>query len=121
MQLLDKEILRNRLQNFWGFGQYESDFWFVGMEEGGGNEIDEVSKRLRSWKALGSKELVDNYEYHQGIPGYEYERFFEGNIRLQMTWAKLIRVYLNSENPYKVYTAKDLKAHQSKCWGRQGL
>jgi hypothetical protein len=87
MNSLDKEILLNRLENFWGFGRYASQYWFIGMEEGGGNDIQEVSKRLTIWEQLGSPELIDNYEYHLGISGYEYERYFEGDVKLQSTWA----------------------------------
>ena len=102
MSYLNQEILLNRLEHFWGFGRYESECWFIGMEEGGGDEIQEVSKRLAVWERLGSPELIDNFEYHLGISGYGYENFFEGKIKLQNTWKKLIRAYLNIENPIKI-------------------
>jgi hypothetical protein len=119
MNSLNNEILLNRLESFWGFGQYESQYWFVGMEEGGGHEIEEISKRFTTWEKLGSSELIDNYEYHLGITGYGYERFFEGNIKLQSTWKKLIRAYLNIENPNKNYSADDVKKIQANNWGRK--
>jgi hypothetical protein len=60
MNSLNKEILQNRLERFWGFGRYESQYWFVGMEEAGGKELQEISKRLATWEKLGSSELIDN-------------------------------------------------------------
>jgi hypothetical protein len=87
------------------------------MEEGGGNDIQEVSKRLAIWKQLGSPELIDNYEYHLGISGYGYEKYFEGDVKLQSTWAKLIRTYLNIKNPNKVYSVEDIKKFQANSWG----
>jgi hypothetical protein len=119
MNSLNQKTLRKRLGNFWGFGRYESEYWFVGMEEGGGDEIREVSRRLAIWERLGSPELVDNYEYHLGIRGYGYERFFEGNMKLQKTWAKLIRTLLNVQDPNKIYTVSDIKQYQAHCWGRK--
>lgn len=118
MSSLKQELLLNRLEHFWGFGRYESEYWYVGMEEGGGDEIQEVSKRLTVWEQFGSPELIDNFEYHLGISGYGYENFFEGKIKLQNTWAKLIRASLNIENPDKDYSVDDVKEFQSRYWGR---
>lgn len=118
MSSLKQEVLLSRLEHFWGFGQYDAEYWFIGMEEGGGDELQEVSKRLLVWEQNGSPELIDNYEYHLGISEYGYENFFEGKIRLQNTWAKLIRAFLNIENPDKDYTVSDIKEFQAHCWGR---
>jgi len=118
MSNLNQTTLSNRLQSFWGFGNYESKYWFIGMEEGGGDNIQEVSKRLSVWEKFGSPELIDNFEYHKGISGYGYENHFEGKIKLQPTWAKLIRAYLNIENPNRNYSADDIKKFQAKYWGR---
>lgn len=115
---LNQKTLLTRLESFWGFGNYASQYWFVGMEEGGGNEIQEVSKRLSVWEQLGSPELIDNFEYHKGISGYGYENHFQGKIKLQPTWAKLIRAYLNAENPNKEYSVDDIKKFQAQSWGR---
>jgi hypothetical protein len=54
-----------------------------------------------------------------GITGYGHERFFEGNIKLQKTWAKLIRAYLNIQNPNKNYSANDVENFQANSWGRK--
>lgn len=34
------------MHHFYGYGNYQADYWFVGMEEGGGDTFDKVSKRL---------------------------------------------------------------------------
>ena len=116
--MLNNVQLLDRLYNFWGLGSFESDYWFVGMEEGGGNSLDEVSKRLQVWTDLGATELVDNYAYHIGIDGYGLERYFEGNIKQQQTWAKLIRTFLVVKDPNAKYTSDDIKYFQAKKWGR---
>jgi hypothetical protein len=35
MSNLNQKTLSNRLESFWGFGNYESKYWFIGTEEGG--------------------------------------------------------------------------------------
>ena len=47
-----------------GSGNYGGDYWFVGMEEGGGNELDQVSARLNTWIELGETKLVNIYNFH---------------------------------------------------------
>ena len=117
-KMLDKDLLSNRLENFWGLGRFEADYWFVGMEEGGGNSEDEVSKRLQTWSDLGCTPLVDNYQYHIGVEGYDFDGFFDGNIRQQATWAKLIRTMKVINDPNNEYKSQDIKDFQSKNWGR---
>jgi len=116
--MLDRVLLEKRLENFWGLGRFEADYWFVGMEEGGGNSEAEVAKRLNVWSDLGCTPLVDNYQYHLGVEGHDFDRFFEGNIRQQATWAKLIRTMLVINNPNNDYLPQDIKDFQSKKWGR---
>ena len=88
--------------------------WKKGVD----NSEDEVSKRLRSWSDLGCTPLIDNYQFHIGIDGYDLNRFFEGNIKQQATWKKLIRTLLVINNPNKEYQPQDIKKFQSKKWGR---
>ena len=116
--MLDRQLLLNRLENFWGLGRFEADYWFVGMEEGGGNSEEEVAKRLNVWSDLGCTPLIDNYQYHKGVDGYAFDHFFEGNIKQQPTWAKLIRTMLVINDANKEYQSQDIKDFQSKKWGR---
>jgi len=117
--MLDDFQLLNRITNFWGLGRFESDYWFVGMEEGGGNSLEEVSKRMQSWIDQGATELVDNYDYHKGITGFDLMRFFEGKIKLQPTWSRLIRTFLVYQNPNTKYEPNDIRFFQSEKWGRE--
>jgi hypothetical protein len=116
-KMLNNVQLLDRLYNFWGLGRFESDYWFVGMEEGGGNSLDEVSKRLQVLEDFGTNGLVDNCVYHTKI-GYDFQRFFEGKIKLQFTWAKLIRTFLVMRNPNTRYTPDYIKDFQANKWGR---
>lgn len=87
--MLDDSILQEFIDQFLGYGSFEAPFWFVGMEEGGGNSVFEINKRVSVWKEMGGSTLVDLFEYHQKIGLTE---FFGDKARLQKTWSKIIRV-----------------------------
>lgn len=65
------------------------------MEEGGGTTIEEITKRINAWEKLGSNEVNDVFVYHQEIG---ITKFFKQDAKLQSTWSKLIRIYLNATN-----------------------
>ena len=63
---LPKEILLKYIHTFYGYGNWsKSKFWFIGIEEGGGNEFDSVNNRFLGWQTLGEKELVDKDQLHE--------------------------------------------------------
>jgi len=49
---LNDNILENFINTFYGSGNYKGDYWFVGMEECGGNYLERVLKRLENWEKL---------------------------------------------------------------------
>lgn len=55
--MLDDIILQAFIHTFYGYGTYSAPYWFIGMEEGGGNSPDEISSRLSTWHANGRNEL----------------------------------------------------------------
>lgn len=91
---LDENLLDDFMTRFWGYGTLNGDFWFIGMEEGGGASIDEVAKRLNQWERRGRRSLEDLYQYHVDI---ELHKWFAKGAPLQSTWSKLIRVLLSAK------------------------
>jgi hypothetical protein len=57
--LFDDQLLSEFVQNFYGYGNYSGQFWFIGMEEGGGNSFSEINTRLAVWANRGRNELED--------------------------------------------------------------
>jgi hypothetical protein len=108
------QLLLEFMSNFYGYGDYNGAYWFVGMEEGGGDSFDEVAKRLSVWDRRGRNELEDVVDYHLQL-GVDYP--FRENPRLQPTWAKLIRILLSSEGHEP--TKEDVRAYQQRCWARR--
>jgi hypothetical protein len=42
--MLNDQLLEAFMRGFYGFGNYQAQYWFVGMEEGGGNTLDAISR-----------------------------------------------------------------------------
>lgn len=64
MKTLNDDDLRQFMQTFYGYGNLDGRFWFIGMEEGGGNSLEEMQARLKAWKQLGKPELADLRDFH---------------------------------------------------------
>jgi hypothetical protein len=45
-QSSNDQLLSHFMQTFYGYGNYQGDYWFIGMEEGGGDTWAEVQQRL---------------------------------------------------------------------------
>jgi hypothetical protein len=92
--MFNNQLLEAYIGGFYGYGSYGAEFWFIGMEEGGGGSREQIGRRLDAWDTRGRKELDDVVEYHREV-GYNTKRFDE-RPKLGKTWSKLIRVLLSS-------------------------
>ncbi len=112
-RFFDASLLEHFINRFYGYGNYQGDYWFVGMEEGGGNSFADVEGRLNAWKARGKQELEDLAEYHIAIGVIS---LFRERPKIQSTWGKLIRTLL----AIKGYspTADQVRQYQRDGFGR---
>jgi hypothetical protein len=106
----DNKLLKEYNSKFYGYGKWDSDFWFIGIEEDGHN----VQARLSSWSKLGEGDLIDIAEHHSNI---EIENLFNPPIVLQSTWRKLILTLLSYRGKDSI-TIEERKYFQEKNWGR---
>ena len=113
MSLNDK-LLEHFMTTFYGSGNYAGEYWFLGMEEGGGNIFERVVKRLDTWQKLGEPELVDIYDFHIGI---NYPDYFTDPVKLQRTWMQQARIVLASKG--KPTAIENVKAYQRDIIGRR--
>ena len=102
------------MNTFYGSGNYSGDYWFVGMEEGGGNTFDRVVKRLNTWQKLGKEELVDIYDFHLGIT---YPEYFTDPVKLQRTWMQYARIVLASKG--QAADVDHIRTYQRDVLGRK--
>ena len=112
--ILNVTLLEKFMTTFYGSGNYTGDYWFIGMEEGGGSTFERVKKRLETWQKLGEEELVDIYKFHIGI---NFPDYFRNPVKLQRTWAQQARIILAAKG--KPTTVDHVKAYQRDIIGRK--
>jgi len=110
---LDKLLVNEFVHKFFGFGNLKAKYWFIGMEEGGGNTRAEFENRIDAWLKLGKNTLVDVAKYHEIIG---INKFFVEPVKLQSTWNKLIRIYLSSQD--LLTNTDDVRSFQKAKLGR---
>jgi len=111
---LNDQVLQHFITTFYRSGNYEGDYWFVGMEEGGGNSLDKVRTRIKVWQDHGETELVDVYNFHILI---NYPENFTNPVKLQRTWMQQARIVLASKGLPN--SAADVKVYQRDVIGRK--
>lgn len=113
--MLDSSILRDYISTFNGYGDYRAKYWFVGMEEGGGGTLDEITKRFASWESHGRGELSDLVSHHTDS---DLSHLAGKSAKLQTTWSQLIRIVLASEG--RPTDNESVRAYQQSRLGRIG-
>jgi len=111
---LNDSLLQDFMTTFYGSGNYFGDYWFVGMEEGGGNDLDQVANRLNAWITLGKTELVDIHEFHLII---DYPQYFNDPVKLQKTWMQQARIVLAAKGLPS--STSDVRVYQRDKIGRK--
>lgn len=88
MKAQEIENIEEYIKKFYGFGSWEkSSIWYIGIEEKGGDTLEDVNNRIKNWVTLKT-DLIDNEEHQRAI-GNSY-LYTKGN--LQSTWRPLIRL-----------------------------
>jgi hypothetical protein len=95
-----KALIRERIKNFWGYGNLKSQYWFIGMEEGY-NEDKEIL--LDRFTATAHQQICDIYEDLKVDPGHVF--WFEDGAPIQPTYRRLIEMMLYSQN--KIHPDKE--------------
>lgn len=114
-KMFDDELLQAFMNNFYGYGNYKGDFWFIGMEEHCDDSFDEVQNRLNVWQKRGKHGLEDVADYH--IELGKPKSFRDKKPTLQGTWSKLIHVLLTAQIGMPP-AREEVRAYQQKFWAR---
>jgi hypothetical protein len=112
--VFDDQLLQDFMNGFYGYGNYSGDYWFVGMEEGGGNSFENIDQRLKDWDRRDRFEIEDIADYHVEIGAGQY---FDSHPKLQPTWNRLIRIALSAEGQDTIYR-EQVRAYQQEQLGR---
>jgi hypothetical protein len=94
--VLDRdEQLRRYIDTFWGYGNLDGPYWFVGMEQGGGGSWGEVGAHLDRWQHVGAPAIAP---FRPPADELTDHRWFGPKPRIQPYWGKLIRLLLAAED-----------------------
>jgi hypothetical protein len=125
--MLDSKVLREFMDNFFGYGNLRAPVWFIGMEEGGGKTKDEIADRLNTWRGdkancleVEDFTVKDLAEFHIAIRDATR---FTGNVAIQPTWSKLMRTLLVAKGitPTKELLRDYQKTKLGRCGGDAAL
>ncbi|MBN3870541.1 hypothetical protein [Nostoc sp. JL33] len=96
------ELLKKRVDVFYGYGNYKGNYWFIGMEERG-EDFQDINKRINIWSNRGKYEIDDVAEYHIDMGTWDE--------RIQPTWNKLIRIVLSAKGTGNI-DIEDVRKYQ---------
>jgi len=105
----DNQLLESMINKFYGYGNYQGDYWFIGMEESGG-DFANINHRINTWSKRGGQEIEDMAEYYTAMAA--------GETNIQPTWKGLIRIILSAKG-YKNITTKHITEYQINSLGRK--
>lgn len=88
---MNDATLTDYCNTFLGFGSWEVPVWFIGIEEAGGKNLEDVENRLRAWDDRGRKPLEDAPQFY---PASGNILWHGTNAEIQPTWRQLIRMLL---------------------------
>lgn len=109
-QFLNDELLEKRIETFYGYGNYQGKYWFIGMEEAGGEDFEDVNCRINIWEKRKHQEIDDLAECEQARGWWD--------DRIGMTWKGLIRITLSANGQDNI-NAEDVRKYQVEELGRK--
>jgi len=92
--MLDDSLLLQYMETFYGYGNLDGKYWFIGMEDGSDGTIAEIVHRLNHWKERGKVTTDDLVAQHTQ---FGIQHLIGPKAKLQPTWKKLIRIILSAE------------------------
>lgn len=115
MSLVNEGLLESFMGEFYGYGDYDGDFWLVGKEEGGAGSPSEVALHLNTWDKQGRPELAD-VEAFQSQKGES--KYFTEKAPLHPTWRGLVRLVLAAEKGASP-TTEEVRTYQAEHLARR--
>ncbi len=107
---LTADLIRRRIENFWGYGSLEAPVWLVGMEEGLNPTTDVTELEMR-FRVADGKATVDMRHDMRALANHM--RWFRPGARIQPTWKYPIALHLFLQNG-KIPSKEDIRDHQAR-------
>lgn len=130
--LIQEQPFKHWIDHFYGYGSWQSGFWFVAYEEGGGDLPEEVAEKLGCFYSLHATAtqptLCDIREVYRHVSAnldgpkaglfknlYDYR--FDGNAIQHNVWKNLIAF----EHGYRNEDLPDMLEYQKKLFAQPSL
>ena len=107
--MITQELIKRRIENFWGYGSFEAPIWFVGMEEGRDPKANENDLEER-FRAADGKHTVDMRRDMMNVP--DHIQFFRPGGSIQASWKYLVALHLFLESNLEP-TTEDIRKYQT--------
>ncbi|WP_143541668.1 hypothetical protein [Rhodoferax fermentans] len=90
------KLITDFMSTFYGYGNLQAPYWFIGMEEGCGPSWEnDVIPRFKIWESRGRKMIDDAREYHFDLGIREFWEAPTGRqVKVQRTWRRLLETLL---------------------------
>jgi hypothetical protein len=89
-------LINDFMNSFYGYGNLNGPYWFIGMEEGCGSDWNtDVQPRFAQWRARGSNQTEHLRDFHFAIGVTQHWEGLERRpVKVQFTWRRLIETIL---------------------------
>lgn len=89
--LVPADWLQDFMIEFLGYGNLGAPIWFIGMEEGGGNSLEEIQARLTAWNQRGRRHVEDLHDFCQATGHPALLPYATTAAPYNPTWCGLIK------------------------------
>ena len=95
------DLKKNDTNVVFGYGNINSNIWFIGYEEGSSsNSVKELKQRVNVWMKLDKEVLCDCKDFHLNLKMGNEEPFTVG--KNQPTWSRYIDILTLYSKNYKL-------------------
>lgn len=89
--LIPGSLLQDFMIEFVGYGNFDAPIWFIGMEEGGGNSLEEIQARLTAWDQRGRRHAEDLHDFCKATGHPALLPYSTISAPYNRTWCGLIK------------------------------
>ncbi|HGJ64943.1 TPA: hypothetical protein ENS27_06070 [bacterium] len=107
--MITKELIENRINNFLGYGNINSDIWFIGKEDGFHGNLKDLEDRFIITK---DKKVIDIQDDMANVT--DHIKHFAHNSKIQKTWHKLILILLVLDSETNINNDKIIQFQRKK-------
>lgn len=117
MNEINPEWIKNRIENFFGYGNLDSKIWFIGIEDGFNPEkgLPFISQRFEKTQGLDSP-VIDVFVDMEEVD--DHREWYSNGITVQPTFRRITQILLELENDHN-FSNENILSYQKEKLGRR--